>query len=259
RQTEPSSTTPIVTRALVLGNTALFIAQLILGARTESLINTFGYIPARFMNPGAYGFTHFEVAVTLVSSIFLHGGLVHLFGNMIYLWIFGPAVEDVLGHWRYLVFYVVCGAVGSLTHTMLFPQSIVPSVGASGSIAGLLGAFLVLRPKARIVTLFPLVVYWAMAEIRAVIFLPVWFAMQFDAVVHHAAQIDLRRSVAEPGFDAEVNVVGSVRLLEAAASAGVKRFVFASTGGAIYGEPLEVPQREEHPAHPLSPYGCAKL
>jgi membrane associated rhomboid family serine protease len=179
RQTEPSSTTPIVTRALVFGNTALFIAQIILGARTESLINTFGYIPARFMNPGAYGFTHIEVAVTLVSSIFLHGGLVHLFGNMIYLWIFGPAVEDALGHWRYLLFYVVCGAVGSLTHTMLFPQSIVPSVGASGSIAGLLGAFLVLRPKARIVTLFPLVVYWAMAEIRAVIFLPVWFAMQF--------------------------------------------------------------------------------
>ncbi len=179
RQTEPSSTTPIVTRALVFGNTALFIAQIILGARTESLINTFGYIPARFMNPGAYGFTQFEVAVTLVSSIFLHGGLVHLFGNMIYLWIFGPAVEDALGHWRYLVFYVVCGAVGSLTHTMLFPQSIVPSVGASGSIAGLLGAFLVLRPKARIVTLFPLVVYWAIAEIRAVIFLPVWFAMQF--------------------------------------------------------------------------------
>ena len=179
RQTEPSSTTPIVTRALVLGNTALFIAQLILGARTESLINTFGYIPARFMNPGAYGYTHMEVAVTLVTSLFLHGGLVHLFGNMIYLWIFGPAVEDALGHWRYLVFYVVCGAVGSLTHTMLFPQSIVPSVGASGSIAGLLGAFLVLQPKARIVTLFPLVVYWAMAEIRAVIFLPVWFAMQF--------------------------------------------------------------------------------
>jgi membrane associated rhomboid family serine protease len=179
RQTEPSLTTPIVTRALVFGNTALFIAQLILGARTESLINTFGYIPARFVNPGAYGYTHMEVAVTLVTSLFLHGGLVHLFGNMIYLWIFGPAVEDALGHWRYLVFYVVCGAVGSLTHTMLFPQSIVPSVGASGSIAGLLGAFLVLQPKARIVTLFPLVVYWAMAEIRAVIFLPVWFAMQF--------------------------------------------------------------------------------
>jgi UDP-glucose 4-epimerase len=80
-----------------------------------------------------------------------------------------------------------------------------------------------------------------------------------DAIVHCAAQVDLRKSVADPGFDAEVNVVGSVRLLEAAANAGVKRFVFASTGGAIYGEPLQAPQREDHPANPLSPYGCAKL
>jgi len=179
RQTDPLNRPPIVTRALVLANAAIFIAQLILGARTESLINTFGYIPARFMNPAGYGFSRLEVAVTLVSSLFLHGGLVHLFGNMIYLWIFGGAVEDTLGRFRYLVFYVVCGAAGSLTHTVLFPHSIVPSVGASGSIAGILGAFLVLRPKARIVTLFPLVIYWAMAEIRAVIFLPVWFGMQF--------------------------------------------------------------------------------
>ena len=179
RQTLPNATTPVVTRALVLANTTFFIAQMILGARTESLIHTFGYIPARFVHPAAYGYTHLEVAVTLISSLFLHGGLVHLFGNMIYLWIFGPAVEDALGHMRYFVFYVVCGAVGSLTHTVLYPQSLVPSVGASGSIAGILGAFLVLRPSARIVTLFPLVIYWAMAEIRAVVFLPVWFAMQF--------------------------------------------------------------------------------
>src|ERR1043166_7611828 len=152
---------------------------MILGTRTESLIHIFGFIPLRFVHPSSFGYTHLEVAITLVSSLFLHGGLVHLFGNMIYLWIFGPSVEDALGHLRYLAFYLVCGAVGSLTHTFIFPQSIVPSVGASGSIAGILGAFLVLRPKARIVTLFPLVVYWAMAEIRAVIFLPVWFAMQF--------------------------------------------------------------------------------
>lgn len=179
RQTEPSWTTPVVTRGLVVANVAVFIAQVLLGSRTESLINTFGYIPARFMHPAAYGYTHFEVVVTLVSSLFLHGGLVHLLGNMIYLWIFGGPVEDALGHLRYLVFYILCGAIGSLTHTLVFSQSIVPSVGASGSIAGLLGAFLVLRPGARIVTLFPLVVYWAIAEIRAVIFIPVWFGMQF--------------------------------------------------------------------------------
>src|SRR5438132_6095910 len=84
-----------------------------------------------------------------------------------------------MGHLRYLAFFVICGAVGSFTHTIFFPQSLIPSIGASGSIAGVLGAFLVLRPRARIVTLFPLVVYWAMAEIRAALFLPVWFAMQF--------------------------------------------------------------------------------
>jgi membrane associated rhomboid family serine protease len=98
---------------------------------------------------------------------------------MIYLWVFGDAIEDALGHLRYFLFYLACGAAGSLAHAALFPASTVPSIGASGSIAGLLGAFLVLRPHARIVTLFPLVVYWALAEIPAVVFLPVWLGMQF--------------------------------------------------------------------------------
>jgi len=179
RHTLASRVTPFVTRGIVIANVAIFLVQLGLGARTEALINTFGFIPARLTNPASYGYTRLEVIVTLFSSVFLHGGLVHLFGNMIYLWIFGGAVEEALGRVRYLAFYLLCGAVGSLTHTALFPHSFVPSIGASGSIAGLLGAFLVLHPSARIVTLFPLVVYWAMAEIRAMIFLPVWFAMQF--------------------------------------------------------------------------------
>jgi len=109
----------------------------------------------------------------------MHGGFVHLIGNLIYLWVFGGAVEDEVGHVRFFFFYLACGAAGSLAHTVLFPHSTIPSIGASGSIAGILGAFLVLRPRARIVTLFPLVVYWAMAEIRAALFLPVWFLMQF--------------------------------------------------------------------------------
>jgi membrane associated rhomboid family serine protease len=179
RHTLPLKRTPVVNHGLVAANCVIFVAQLVMGPRAESFINTFGYIPARLIHPAAYGYTWFEVVITLFTSLFLHGGFVHLAGNMIYLWTFGGPVEDVLGHHRYLVFFIVCGAVGSLTHTMLFPQSPVPSIGASGSIAGVLGAFLVLRPKARIVTLFPLVVYWAMAEVRAMLFLPVWFAMQF--------------------------------------------------------------------------------
>jgi membrane associated rhomboid family serine protease len=179
RHTLPRRTRPVVTHALVIANALLFIVMLFLGDRAEMLINTFGYIPARLLDPAAFGYGRFEVTVTLITSLFLHGGFVHLLGNMIYLWVFGGPVEDTLGHARYLLFFIASGVIGSLAHTVLFPHSTVPSIGASGSIAGVLGAFLVLRPRARIVTLFPLVVYWAMAEIRAALFLPVWFAMQF--------------------------------------------------------------------------------
>lgn len=179
RHTHVNRRTPVVNRALVAANTIVFVAQLFLGAMTERIIMTFGYIPARLLHPAAYDYQPWEVAITLVTSLFLHGGFVHLAGNMIYLWVFGGAIEDELGHGRFFLFYVACGAAGSLAHTVLFPASTIPSIGASGSIAGLLGAFLVLRPHARIVTLFPLVVYWAMAEIPAIVFLPVWFGMQF--------------------------------------------------------------------------------
>jgi len=170
---------PVVNRGLVITNALLFLAQLFTGPMAERIVQTFGFIPARFTHPTAFHYQPWEVGITLVTSLFLHGGFVHLFGNMIYLWVFGGAIEDVMGHVRFFFFYLACGAMGSLAHTFLFPNSLIPSIGASGSIAGLLGAFLVLRPHARIVTLFPLVVYWAMAEIPAVVFLPVWFGMQF--------------------------------------------------------------------------------
>jgi membrane associated rhomboid family serine protease len=179
RHTLPAKTTAVVNRTLVATNAIIFITQIFLGSRAEMLMSVFGFMPARFLHPHAFGYTPLEVTVTLFTSLFLHGGVVHLLGNMIYLWVFGGAVEDAFGHWRYLAFFLACGAIGSLTHTLLFPASTVPSIGASGSIAGILGAFLVLRPRARILTLFPLVVYWAMAEVRALIFLPIWFLMQF--------------------------------------------------------------------------------
>jgi hypothetical protein len=170
---------PIANRTLLAANVLFFVAQLFMGPMTERVIQTFGYLPARLVSPSAFHYEWWEVAITLITSLFLHGGFVHLIGNLIYLWVFGNAIEQVLGHTRFLLFYLACGAMGSLTHTILFPHSTVPSIGASGSIAGLLGAFLVLLPHARIVTLFPLVVYWAIAEIPAILFLPVWFAMQF--------------------------------------------------------------------------------
>lgn len=179
RHTLPARGVPVVNRALVAANVVVFIAQLMSATAGERLIEIFGFMPARLIEPAHFHYAIWEAALTLVTSLFLHGGFVHLFGNMIYLWVFGGAVEDLFGHVRYFFFYLACGTIGSLTHTLMLPHSTVPSIGASGSIAGVLGAFLVLRPRARIVTLFPLVIYWAMAEIRAALFLPVWFAMQF--------------------------------------------------------------------------------
>src|SRR6266576_370718 len=179
RHTLPSRGVPVVNRALVAANVIVFIGQLMSGSAAERLIGIFGFMPARLIDPGRFHYALWEGALTLVTSLFLHGGFVHLFGNMIYLWVFGGAVEDLFGHVRYFLFFLACGAIGSLTHTLILPLSTVPSIGASGSIAGVLGAFLVLRPRARIVTLFPLVIWWAMAEMRALIFLPIWFLLQF--------------------------------------------------------------------------------
>lgn len=164
---------------LVATNVVVFLALLLSGPFGDTLVRVFGFVPVRLIHPATFQYSAWEAALTLVTSLFLHGGFVHLFGNMIYLWVFGDAVEDTFGHAGYLLLYVACGAIGSITHTIMFPQSSVPSIGASGSIAGILGAFFVLRPRARIVTLLPLVVYWAMVEFRAWVYLPVWFLMQF--------------------------------------------------------------------------------
>lgn len=179
RDTLVITITPWVNRALLTANVVIFAIQLASGVWGERLITIFGFIPHRFFNPAAHGYSLFEVAITLATSLFLHGGFVHLVGNLIYLAIFGDDVEESLGHANYFLFYIGCGAAGSLTHALLFPSSVIPSIGASGSIAGVLGAFLLLHPKAKIVTLFPLVVSYAMAEIAAVVFLPIWFLMQF--------------------------------------------------------------------------------
>ena len=212
RHTLPRTTVPVITRTLVATNVAVFFLQLFLGPQTERLIQTFGFIPARLINPSAWGYQPWEVAITLVTSLFLHGGFVHLFGNMIYLWTFGDAVEQAFGHARYFMLYVAFGALGSLAHTVVFSTSPIPSIGASGSIAGVLGAFLVLAPRARIVTLIPLVVYWAMLEIRAALFLPIWFLMQFFNGFLSLASAQRTEEVAGVAWWAHVGgfVVGAV-------------------------------------------------
>src|SRR5215212_7049248 len=123
RQTTPRRSVPVMNRALVAANVVIFLAQVCMGQSAERFIETFGYIPLRLHHPDLYGYSHWEVAITLVTSLFLHGGFVHLFGNMIYLWTFGDAVEDALGHAGYLLFYITGGVLGSMTHTLVFPGS----------------------------------------------------------------------------------------------------------------------------------------
>ncbi len=179
RDTIPTRITPHVNHALIFTHVIVFAAQIITGQNAEQYIRALGFTPARFFHPFSFGDGVLEVAITLVSSLFIHGGWLHLGGNLLYLWIFGDNVEEKLGHGKYLLFFIACGAAGSLTHAFLYPLSEIPSIGASGSIAGILGAYLVLYPHARIVTFFPLIVYWALAELPAIVLLPIWFAMQF--------------------------------------------------------------------------------
>ena len=166
RDVIPSRTTPFVTVTLIGINTLAFLYELSLGNLLERFIFTFGLVPADFS------------WVSVLTSMFLHGGLMHFGGNMLYLWIFGDNVEDRMGHGRFLVFYLLCGTVAGLTQTVFAPDSMIPMVGASGAIAGVMGAYFVLYPHSRIVTLLPFIVI-TVVEVPAILFLGIWFLMQF--------------------------------------------------------------------------------
>ena len=135
RDVIPSRTTPYVTFALIAVNALVFFYQLTMGEAIEEFVLYFGLIPAAFS------------WVAVLTSMFLHGGLLHFGGNMLYLWIFGDNVEDRMGHGRFLVFYLLCGTAAALAQTIASPDSVVPMVGASGAIAGVMGAYFVLYPQ----------------------------------------------------------------------------------------------------------------
>ncbi|HJO39166.1 MAG: rhomboid family intramembrane serine protease [Vicinamibacterales bacterium] len=170
RDVIPSRTTPFVTMLLIALNALVFAYQVSLGpGAQEAFIRFFGLIPASF-----------QVA-TLVTSMFLHGGWLHFLSNMLYLWIFGDNVEDRIGHGRYLVFYLMCGIAAALVQAWSAPNSAIPMVGASGAIAGVMGAYFVLFPRSRVLTLIPLIIVWDVIELPTIYFLGIWFLMQLVA------------------------------------------------------------------------------
>lgn len=179
RDENPSSSRPIVTYLIIAINVLVFIYMLSLGSESaiERFVFAYGAIPGEIT--GRVGGEPAQEYPTLITSMFMHGGWAHLLGNMLYLWIFGDNVEDLMGHGRFAIFYILSGLAAVWAHILTSPASKIPLVGASGAIAGVLGAYLVLFPRARIISLIPLGFFLRVVAVPAILFLPIWFLMQF--------------------------------------------------------------------------------
>jgi membrane associated rhomboid family serine protease len=168
RDVIPSRTTPYITITIILLNALAWFYEV--SMPDERMLNrflfTYGVVPAAF------------APATLITSMFLHGSWLHIIGNMWYLWIFGDNVEDRVGHARFIVFYLLCGVAAAYGQVLMSPESVAPMVGASGAIAGVMGAYFVLYPHSRVLTLIPWI-FLQVVEMPAILLLGVWFLMQF--------------------------------------------------------------------------------
>src|SRR5476649_536796 len=167
RDVIPSRTVPYITITIIVLNAIAWLFELSLPDNTRQLFLTvYGVVPGAFR------------PVTLVTSMFLHASWMHVIGNMWYLWIFGDNVEDRLGHGRFILFYLLCGFVAAIGQIAMDPTSTLPTIGASGAIAGVMGAYFILYPRSRVLTLIPLFVFWEVIELPTVVLLGFWFLMQ---------------------------------------------------------------------------------
>ena len=180
RDRNPSGTFPYVTIGIIVINVLIFLYELSLGSGLGEFIMRFGVVPLKVSYYSqASDLTFINTFFPFISSIFLHGGFIHLIGNMWFLWIFGDNIEDKLGHFKFIAFYFLCGIIASSVHVFFNSQSNVPCVGGSGAIAGVLGAYMVTFPRARVVTIVPLFVFIQVMELPAIVVLGFWFVIQF--------------------------------------------------------------------------------
>ena len=190
RDTIPSRRTAWVTRALLVANIAAFAWELRQGSALQTMLYRFGVVPLHWHVSSVSDFLDWpQLFLALVTSQFLHGGFLHLGSNMLYLWIFADNVEDQLGHARFLLLYLGSGVVAAVTQLLITPTSSVPMIGASGAIAGVLGAYLLLFPSAKIVTLVPLGFFLETVEVPAFFFLGFWFLLQWVGGVMAIGQV----------------------------------------------------------------------
>jgi len=196
RDVIPSRTTPYITVTIIVLNALAWFFELALQRDVLPVfLHLYGVVPADFSAP------------TLITSMFLHGSWSHVIGNMWYLWIFGDNVEDRMGHGRFLAFYLLCGIAAALGQVAIDPESTLPTIGASGAIAGVMGAYFVLYPRSRVLTLIPLIIfYWEVIELPAVFLLGFWFLMQ----LFNAGAVAVTASTSGGGVAFMAHVVGFV-------------------------------------------------
>lgn len=177
----PTRIQPIISWIILALCVLVFFYQLSLGQQAERLVvYALGMVPAVLLGIEALPpeIALVPAPATLVTSMFLHGGWMHLIGNMLYLWVFGDNVEDAMGHWRFIPFYLICGVAAALAQLAIDPGSTTPMIGASGAIAGLLGAYLLLHPKAHVLVLIPMGVFSQVVRLPAMLVLGFWFVLQ---------------------------------------------------------------------------------
>jgi len=178
RDTVRSRTFPIVNMSIIIVNVLVFFGE---SGLTEmgltELFYTFGLIPSWFLQTVERG-EFVQGVIPLFTSIFLHGGWLHIISNMLFLWVFGDNIEDRMGHFKYLLFYLIVGVIGNIAQVMANPQSTIPIIGASGAVAGVLGAYYISFPRAKILALIPIVFFFTLMEVRASFFIIFWFVLQ---------------------------------------------------------------------------------
>ncbi len=176
----PTTINPFVTIGLIVICILVYLWQITLGEELGNMIvYSLGMIPAVLFDHSQLSTELYIVPaeVTVITSMFMHGGFMHLAGNMLYLWIFGNNVEDSMGHTRFILFYLICGAAAALSQALIEPSSAIPMIGASGAVSGILGAYLLLHPHAKVLVVVPIIIPLTF-RIPAMFVLGIWFAMQ---------------------------------------------------------------------------------
>jgi rhomboid family protein len=175
RDDRPARTFPFATVAIIVANVLVFLHELSLGTSADlnAFFAAFALTPVTLIHAPSP-----DSLRTIFTSMFMHGGWMHIIGNMLFLGIFGKNVEDSMGHFKFVIFYLLCGVVAAAAQIFLSPDSTVPMIGASGAISGVLGAYLLLFPRARVLVLFPIWIFWRVFNVPAILFLALWFVIQ---------------------------------------------------------------------------------